>query len=571
MANPAGVHEAPTSHSLSPPGSPLHRSASGLTLTNPPPVRWESYPESLSAVNYNPVESNIKRHARRLAKEMSSGRLLVGDEKQADVDSITVRYSQDGEKCDQIEYAEHDSVEGVESMLEGATAASTSTFITITPNGSFGYLPVCREALLKILSYLAVFPGFLEILYTFGQKIWEENENFGIYRQHCHLPAPDADGEDVGAPEPFFEVCYNLKYVTKTESNMPTEKFRFATRKTGVWMKYYPSSQRSVWMNVHPSDEFWEQLEDLVQADSASATRRSDLDIHLLQLSCADESWAEYINHLEQENHLLKLKTCISSSAPSRAPSANLQKSSALDDAQRLARQRSKLLELYNFLGMNEYIIASMSAGFAEFRRLSAASAASAAKLAGDKEFEMFEAALQRHGMRTAQHRDRVMTLLRVCESLATLVPSMLVSHDNNLMRGLQEKAAEYTRSMKTITVVTMVYLPPTFAAGLFGVEFIQGKSLSQFKYRLMVFLLLLSALMAVTIGSWRWYESRTRKADGELADLEAAGDKRNGNGGGVRGAGGAGAGGMGELAAKICPPPLVRSYGSTEQTQTQK
>lgn len=112
-------------------------------------------------------------------------------------------------------------------MLEGATAASTSTFMyvlyflplprsfrqktplrprtsTITPNGSFGYLPVCREALLKILSYLAVFPGFLEILYTFGQKIWEENENFGIYRQHCHLPAPDADGEDVGAPEPFF-------------------------------------------------------------------------------------------------------------------------------------------------------------------------------------------------------------------------------------------------------------------------------------------------------------------------------------------------------------------------------
>jgi len=79
----------------------------------------------------------------------------------------------------------------------------------------------------------------------------------------------------------------------------------YTTRKTGVWMKYYPSTKRSVWINVHPSEEFGERLKDLMKNDSAHGIRRSDLDIHLLQLSCADENWETYINTLEQHIHTL--------------------------------------------------------------------------------------------------------------------------------------------------------------------------------------------------------------------------------------------------------------------------
>ena len=102
-----------------------------------------------------------------------------------------------------------------------------------------------------------------------------------------------------------------------------------------------------------------------------------------------------------------------------------------LEDAQRLEVLRGKLLELHNFLGMNQYVINSMKTGFEKFRRLSAENSA---KYAEDAEFVEFAASLDDHLMRTSQHRKRVKTLIRKCESLATLVsfPSHKVSPNKN-------------------------------------------------------------------------------------------------------------------------------------------
>jgi len=44
-------------------------------------------------------------------------------------------------------------------------------------------------------------------------------------------------------------------------------------------------------------------------------------------------------------------------------------------------------------------------------------------------------------------------------------VPCILASQENTIMRSLQQKAALYSSSMKKITIITMFYLPPTFAA----------------------------------------------------------------------------------------------------------
>jgi hypothetical protein len=41
----------------------------------------------------------------------------------------------------------------------------------------------------------------------------------------------------------------------------------------------------------------------------------------------------------------------------------------------------------------------------------------------------------------------------------------ILASQEKGVMRILQIKAAQYSRSMKIITVLTLVYLPPMFGA----------------------------------------------------------------------------------------------------------
>jgi len=59
-----------------------------------------------------------------------------------------------------------------------------------------------------------------------------------------------------------------------------------------------------------------------------------------------------------------------------------------------------------------------------------------------------------------------------------------------------------------------------TTQQGLFSVEFLKGNPLGQFKWGFVGFLLLVLVLMAITIGTWRWYETRTRKTE-RMPDVE--------------------------------------------------
>jgi hypothetical protein len=55
---------------------------------------------------------------------------------------------------------------------------------TLTPHNSFSKLPISKEALLKLLTHYSVLPQFIDVLVTFGEKVEEIKENYGIYEQH---------------------------------------------------------------------------------------------------------------------------------------------------------------------------------------------------------------------------------------------------------------------------------------------------------------------------------------------------------------------------------------------------
>lgn len=55
---------------------------------------------------------------------------------------------------------------------------------------SFSRLPICKEALLKLLSHYSVLPQFTDVLVTFGEKTDEIKENFSIYQQHISQKSP---------------------------------------------------------------------------------------------------------------------------------------------------------------------------------------------------------------------------------------------------------------------------------------------------------------------------------------------------------------------------------------------
>jgi hypothetical protein len=57
------------------------------------------------------------------------------------------------------------------------------------------------------LTHYAVFPAFFDLLRTFGNKTWEAEENFGIYRQHLQ--------DDANAATSCFRNSPSLKRFVK--------------------------------------------------------------------------------------------------------------------------------------------------------------------------------------------------------------------------------------------------------------------------------------------------------------------------------------------------------------------
>ena len=199
-----------------------------------------------------------------------------------------------------------------------------------------------------------------------------------------------------------------------------------------------------MWILVNPPTDFPRRLSALCQSDKSQGDIRHHLDIHRLQLSCANENWNGYINDLEEEfedlvriNHrdlhplansepLPPKRLSTSSSFRSHHPRAEGENdirdvrdsSPTKEHAQTLQFLRDKLLQLSNFLNMNLHTIESMEEGIKKLQSQGVLESAHAE----DAAFERFTASVDDAVKRTRQHRERVLGLTRRCDSLAALV-----------------------------------------------------------------------------------------------------------------------------------------------------
>lgn len=152
----------------------------------------------------------------------------------------------------------------------------------------------------------------------------------------------------------------------------------------------------------------------------------------------------------------------------------------SIDDARKLHIQRDQLLHLEYILTLNEYVIRRMKEGFGRLQ------GANNAVHTQKSELKAFQTSLSNSLGKIEYYRKRVEGLNNRCGSLAALVsglpslvsneilahilmqiqvPIILASQENGVMRAMQVKAAEYSRSMKIVTFLTLVYLPPMLVA----------------------------------------------------------------------------------------------------------
>ncbi|KAF8545145.1 hypothetical protein BDD12DRAFT_813195 [Trichophaea hybrida] len=465
--------------------------------------QWQMYPENQSW--HDPTAFDLESYADRLHSD--SPRVL-GDSTNADV--LTVHYSSEGLLMKKSQIEGEGDLRNV--IVENTTNVPGHIFFNIAAIFSFGVLQITEELLCKLLTFFAVFPGFLDLVHLFGQKTDEVNEDFAIYRQH--ITRGLAQGENKIPSIEALELCYNWKYVQQRKDHSSSRTI-WTTRKMGMYAKYHPAKNSTTWIPIQASEDFLRRLDDVFESDKKRIRgRRHDLDIHLLLMQTASKNWTPYINDLEIEFRDMDRKAFMWRPKPGFSPIADEHRDSELEleDTQRIQRFKVKLLQIVHSLDINCANIASMRRGLKVFQQ------EKGAQYATDDQYQKTDRELNELLIQTTEHRTRVKNIILQVESLfslvITIIPYIFAQRENCIMLKLSDKATQYARSMKVITIVCMLYLPPSLTAAVFGMGLFFGNP--HLMPAMGYFIFATAVLMVLTWGAWAWWERRYRITSGD-------------------------------------------------------
>ena len=196
-----------------------------------------------------------------------------------------------------------------------------------------------------------------------------------------------------------------------------------------------------------------------------------------------------------------------------------------LEDTQRVQRFKVRLLQITHALDVNLANLASLRRAIAIFRRKTKD------YYITESQHKKYDEELEDLHILMTQHRVRVKNLLQRAESLfsliITIIPYIFARRENTLMFRLSEKAAQYGQSMKVITVVCMLYLPPSIITvchtwqsriahyidsyqGVFGMGFFNSQTGQSAMW--VRFFVATVALTVLTIGLWLVWERRLKR-----------------------------------------------------------
>jgi len=263
----------------------------------------------------------------------------------------------------------------------------------------------------------------------------------------------------------------------------------WTTRKIGVYAKREPTESRSTWILIQPgAKSFVDRV--VKRLRKAGTAHMHDLEIHLVFMRAASQNWTEYLNDLDTEFRRLETKVFLwrSGSAAAANPALDDPPPSGLviPDTQRIQHYKMKLHNLSHALEINCANIQALRRTIEVFRLYGGGSGS---YVNDQDQIRRYDQELNELHIQTVQHGVRAKNLVMCSEDLFSLVctlassilltrqwcgseltrwwqiPYMFAQTENGLMLRLSEKATEYAKSMKVITIVCMFYLPPSLVA----------------------------------------------------------------------------------------------------------
>ncbi|CAL3971963.1 unnamed protein product [Diplocarpon coronariae] len=330
---------------------------------------------------------------------------------------------------------------------------------------SWSHLLVTEELFRKLLTACNVHPRFLDIVHIFGEKFSATEESFNAFFGRL---APNIEGCG-------YEVAYNFKYVACHGRESP-DGDPFSVRETGIYHNFQADPAKSTWILLNPSGILSERLA-LAISEPETSQPLGQFRFHPLIMSCLAEGWRDYVNHLEEK--LADMMDCSFSSSLEQ-PINDGQITASFGVLRSLQITMDKVKRLIHLLKLNRNLCEHLKGVFSRARSLSSPS------LAGS--FGQFETMMDDLEFQTRTHLLQLGSIVSRAQGVGSLIEHILdlrtanTNHrmnsamheiskqgaeENCLVRQLTSQSTKDTRAMRTIALISAVFLPATFLAWL--------------------------------------------------------------------------------------------------------
>lgn len=239
---------------------------------------WKKYPMNLEAISHISLDYDCHEYYEQLVSD--SHRLFEDDGK------VTVRVTEID-----LDGSDHtfDTLEQLENYLEnnylqGKEYRKITRVFFIPQQYSWGRFLISYEATCKLLTYLQVFPAFINILRAFGERAGFDDES------HSEISFQENERSS--------EILYLIKHVEMHGRREP--KCPWSFRQMGVYHKA-DSETGDTFLILNPSKSFRHRLRRLHTSSQVS----NPSDIHMILLASAMKNWRWCITYLERENEAM--------------------------------------------------------------------------------------------------------------------------------------------------------------------------------------------------------------------------------------------------------------------------
>ncbi|CAJ2508545.1 Uu.00g135710.m01.CDS01 [Anthostomella pinea] len=358
-------------------------------------------------------------------------------------------------------------------------------FIFLITDSALAPLELTRDCLLRILTYHQVMPNYIDFLLVYGAQEEDRELRFSGFRTRTTFvnPEPGHIIPDLGRSGRQHEMCYNLKAVAPREAGKTQLiQNRWKIRQAAIYHRFDLGTGSLLWIIADPREAVKGVIGEILpegtaprdfQFGTVAEAFSASLDTHILLAQWASDEWRWHIQSLEETIDNMTRPALLFDDGNQYQPRV-------LPRAvTRVQEYEDKVNEAVMVMESNINILTSLRSSYKTLVEDPEFPAADQG--ACQKAFKRFTTRMDEFifDLRTQTDRGKVLSKLAADRKAIVLGQTQMqaATKQEKLAESMwqfAERGQKEAIAMRTVTIITLLYLPPTFVSTFFSTDVIK-------------------------------------------------------------------------------------------------